>query len=136
MRWVGGCLCGSVRYRASDAPEYASYCHCGMCRKASGAPFSGFVEFREGTVEWTEGQPTPYHSSSGVIRRFCSKCGSSLTFEAEGVMFLSLGSLDKPEQVTFDRHTYTQSRLPGMALDDGLPTCPGPAGGKGGLPIE
>lgn len=136
MEWTGGCLCGSVRYRARKAPAYASYCHCGMCRKVSGAPFSGHVEFPEGTVDWTEGHPALYHSSNGVIRRFCSDCGSSLTFEAEGVMFLSLGSLDEPDQVTFDRHTYTRSRLPGMEIDDGLPTCPGPAGGKGGLPIE
>ncbi len=26
-----------------------------------------------------------YLSSPGVIRRFCSKCGSSLTFEADGL---------------------------------------------------
>jgi hypothetical protein len=50
-------------------------------------------------------------------------------------MFLSLGSLDTLERVTFDRHTYTASRLPGMELHDGLPECPGPAGGKGGRPI-
>ena len=49
MDWTGGCLCGSIRYRASDAPHWASYCHCGMCRKVSGAPFMGFVEFPEGT---------------------------------------------------------------------------------------
>ncbi|MBZ0216331.1 MAG: GFA family protein, partial [Fimbriimonadaceae bacterium] len=91
MEWTGGCLCGSVRYRASVAPEYASYCHCGMCRKASGAPFTGFVEFPPETIEWTEGEAKKYVSSNGVSRRFCGACGSSFTFEADGVLFVSLG---------------------------------------------
>lgn len=132
MEWTGGCLCGAVRYRADEVPDYASYCHCSMCRKASGAPFSAFVQFREGSVTWTEGEPATYVSSKGVRRRFCGHCGSSLTFEAEGILFLTLGSLDQPDKVTFVRHTYTRSRLPGMDIADGLPTCPGPAGGKGG----
>ncbi|MGF1610929.1 MAG: GFA family protein [Kiloniellales bacterium] len=136
MEWTGGCLCGSVRYRASEAPKYASYCHCGMCRKASGAPFMGFVEFPEGALEWTQGRLSQYESSSGVIRRFCGSCGSPLTFEADGIVFLTQGSLDAPEQVAFDCHTYTKSRLPGMTLADGLPQFPGPAGGKGGRPID
>ena len=136
MDWTGGCLCGAIRYRSSAAPEYASYCHCGMCRKASGAPYSGFVQFPDGAVEWTKDEPAQYHSSAGVIRRFCSTCGSSLTFEADGVMFIALGSLDAPDQVELDCHTYTKFRLPQIHLADGLPQHPGPAGGKGGRPID
>ncbi|MDH3659020.1 MAG: GFA family protein [Alphaproteobacteria bacterium] len=136
MEWTGGCLCGEVRYRADAAPAYASYCHCGMCQKVSGAPFMGFVEFPKGAVQWTAENPDQYRSSEGVIRRFCGRCGSSLTFEADGVFFISLGSLDRPEQVAFDCHTYTQSRLPGITLNDGLPHFPGPAGGKGGRAID
>lgn len=132
----GGSLCGSVRYRASDAPHWASYCHCGMCRKVSGAPFTGFVEFPQETIELMEGQPNQYQSSNGVVRRFCGGCGSSLTFEADGMVFISLGSLDFPEHVVVERHVYTQSRLPGLDLADGLPQFPGPVGGKGGHPVD
>ena len=136
MEWSGGCLCGSIRYRSGSAPQWASYCHCGMCRKVTGAPFAGFVEFPESAVEWTGDEPGRHRSSEGVVRRFCGACGSSLTFEADGVLFVSLGSLDAPGQITFDCHTYTTSRLPGMELSDGLPQFPGPAGGKGGRPID
>ena len=132
MEWTGGCLCGSIRYRAGAAPIWASYCHCGMCRRVSGAPFTGFVQFREETVEWTQGQLAAYQSSEGIVRRFCSACGTSLTFETDGILFISLGSLDAPEQVEFDCHAYTSTRLPGMELADGLPHYPGPVGGKGG----
>jgi len=136
MEWMGGCLCGAIRYQASEAPCFASYCHCGMCRKISGAPFSGFVEFPKGAVEWLDGRSQEYRSSPGVIRRFCQACGSFLTFEADGVVFMTLGSLDAPENVRFDCHTYTDFRLPGITLSDGLPQHPGPVGGKGGRPID
>ncbi len=136
MDWTGGCLCGAIRYRASEAPKYASYCHCGMCRKVSGAPFTGFVEFPNRNLEWTQGQLEVYRSSQDVLRRFCGTCGSSLTFEADGILFVSLGSLDSPERVAVKCHTYTSSRLPAIELADGLPNFPGPAGGKGGRPIE
>ncbi|MEO1197979.1 MAG: GFA family protein [Pseudomonadota bacterium] len=135
MDWTGGCLCGAVRYRASAAPVYASYCHCSMCRKASGAPFSGFVEFPDGSLDWTEGEASRYVSSEDVVRRFCPSCGSQLTFEADGITFVTLGSLDHPEAVSVVCHTYTSTRLPGIDLADGLPHFPGPAGGKGGKPV-
>lgn len=136
MGWMGGCLCGAVRYRADEMPAYASYCHCGMCRKASGAAFTGFVEFPKDSIAWLQDTPAVYASSPGVIRRFCRACGSFLTFEADGVIFITLGSLDHPERVRFDCHTYTDFALPGIALTDGLPQHPGPAGGKGGRSID
>ena len=136
MEWTGGCLCGSIRYRAGEAPQWASYCHCAMCRKVSGAPFMGFVEFPLGALDWTQGQPDAYESSKNVIRHFCGKCGSSLSFVAGGVLFVSLGSLDRPEHVEFNCHTYTTAQLPGIKLADGLPHYPGPVGGKGGRAIE
>ena len=135
--WTGGCLCGAVRYRASEVPHWAAYCHCDMCKKASGAPFASFVEFPKGAVEWLQGEMAAYQSSSAATRRFCGTCGSQLTFEADGgFVFIALGSLDHPEQVEVQRHCYTSSRLPGLAKADQLPEFAGPVGDKGGLPIE
>ncbi len=107
-----------------------------MCRKVSGAPFTGFVEFPDGALERTQGRPEEFHSSEGVLRCFCGACGSSLTFEADGIVFVSLGSLDSPERIVVKDHTYTSSQLLGIKLADGLPQFPGPAGGKGGRPME
>ena len=135
MMWAGGCLCGAVRYQSTTAPTYASYCHCTMCQKASGAPFMGFVEVAPDAMDWVGDAPQIYQSSPGVIRRFCGTCGSQQSFEAEGVVFVTLGSLDTPDQVAVQCHTYVASRLPGITLADGLPEFPGPAGGKGGRPL-
>ena len=132
MEWIGGCLCGSIRYRASEAPQWAAHCHCSMCRKVSGAPFLTFMEFPQGTFEWTQGEPVRYQSSPGVIRGFCSSCGSTLTYEPDGMLFVSVGSLDEPRHVQIESHCYTKGRLPWVKLADGLPDFPGARGGKGG----
>ena len=55
---------------------------------------------------------------------------------ADGILFMSLGSLDVPERVAFTCHTYTKAQLPGIKLADGLPSFPGPASGKDGRPVE
>ncbi len=136
MEWTGGCLCGGIRYRTDEQPRWASFCHCSMCRKVSGAPFTAFVEFDPARLSWEQGEPGIYRSSASVIRRFCGNCGSALTFEANGVLFVTLGSLDAPESIDFNCHTYTSSRLPGMELADDLPNYPGPVGGKGGRPAD
>jgi len=134
MEWTGGCLCGAIRYRASQAPRWAAHCHCSMCRKVSGAPFLTFVEFPEGTFAWTLGEPRPYRSSPGVMRRFCAECGSTLTFEPDKMLFVALGSLDQAEHVQIESHCYTSTQLPQIKLADGLPSYPGARGGKGGRP--
>ena len=132
MKWTGGCLCGSIRYQSAEPPQWAAHCHCGMCRKVSGAAFISFVQFPVESVEWTHEQPAQFESSNDVIRRFCPKCGGTLTFEADGLLFISLGSLDEPEKVQIECHVYTKSRIPWMKLADDLPDYSGPRGGKGG----
>ena len=56
--------------------------------------------------------------------------------EADGILFVSLGSLNAPECFTVKCHTYTKAQLPGIKLADGLPSFTGPVGGKGGRPVE
>ncbi len=46
MAWTGGCLCGEVRYRAEADPFRVVHCHCGACRRLSGAAFLTFVAFK------------------------------------------------------------------------------------------
>ena len=136
METTGGCLCGENRYRAGDGPVWASFCHCGMCRKATGAPVMSFVEFADGVLAWLEESAAGYVSSEGATRRFCRTCGSTLTFEMDGRTFISLGSLDHPERVKVQRHCYTKFRLPNVQLNEGLPEFEGPSGNKGGQPLD
>lgn len=121
---TGGCLCGAVRYRAQGAPFRVSHCHCGMCRKLSGAAFLTFVAFKSDSLTWTVGKPARYRSSPAAERGFCSVCGSTLaTFEDDLPDWaqVTVGSLDRPENVTPVDHVCTDSQLPWLHIEDGLP---------------
>ena len=37
---TGGCLCGEIRYRVTEPVLDTNFCHCRMCQKFSGAPFT------------------------------------------------------------------------------------------------
>ena len=127
MEWTGGCLCGAVRYRATEGPVRAVNCHCGMCRKSSGAAFLTFVHFAVGAFTWTAGAATRYRSSSEAERGFCDRCGSQLMMH-ESVLDdrvqVTLGSLDQPGDVRPDDHVWTESQLPWLRVEDDLPRFP------------
>jgi hypothetical protein len=127
MEWTGGCLCSVVRYRASADPLRVVSCHCGTCRRASGAAFMTFVHFPVGAFEWIGGQPRRYRSSAEAERGFCAVCGSTLSMQ-ESVLAdrvqVSLGSLDRPDLVRPDDHVWTTSQLPWLNLVDDRPRFP------------
>jgi hypothetical protein len=127
MEWTGGCLCGAVRYRATADPLRVVSCHCGMCRRASGAAFLTFVHFPAGAFAWIGGQPTRYRSSAEAERGFCAVCGTTLSMH-ESVLAdrvqVSLGSLDRPDLVRPDDHVWTSSQLPWLKLVDDRPRFP------------
>ena len=98
--FTGGCQCGAVRYRFSNAGR-ASICHCRMCQKAMGNYFAPLVEV-EG-FEWTRGKPGLFASSNLSSRGFCPSCGTPLTLHTDEVVEVAIGSLDDPSRV---RPTY------------------------------
>lgn len=91
---TGGCQCGVVRYRIKNLGR-ASICHCRMCQKAFGGFFAPLVSANG--LEWTKGERSIYHSSNRNWRGFCKDCGTPLTYEFEGGIEVSIGSLDNPD---------------------------------------
>ena len=127
MDWTGGCLCGTVRYRATADPIRAVHCHCGMCRRESGAAFLTHVHFSIEAFSWTEGAPTLYRSSASAGRGFCANCGSTLQMHEDVLddrVQVTLGSLDTPEKVQPQDHVWTDSQLPWLKIEDELPRFP------------
>lgn len=124
MEWTGGCLCGKIRYLASTDPIRVVSCHCGMCRRTSGAAFMTFVHFPARAFAWQGAEPMRYRSSADAERGFCAACGSTLSMH-EAVLAdrvqVSLGSLDRPDLVRPDDHVWTSSRLPWLEVADDLP---------------
>ena len=68
MEWTGGCLCGDIRYRITKDPEWAGHCHCSICRKQSGAPYTTGVQFAIEAFEWTKGEPVHFRDQVGADR--------------------------------------------------------------------
>jgi len=123
----GGCLCGAVRYRVTAEPFARSICHCRSCRLASGAPSVAWAVFRPEDFSFTHGEPLRFESSPDVIRTFCGRCGTPLTWrEADDprLIDISIASLDKPDAVAPTRHVWTDSRIPWFETADHLPRYP------------
>lgn len=113
MEWTGGCLCGAVRYRADADPVRAVSCHCGMCRRASGAAFLTFVHFPRHAFVWSAAEPARYRSSPEAERGFCPHCGSTLTMH-ESV-------LEDRVQVCLGKPRPSRRRAPRRPLLDRQP---------------
>ena len=123
----GGCQCGAVRYRIAGAPVMAALCHCSMCRRANAAPAVAWAMYAESQVEFTRSPPTIYESSPGSRRGFCSRCGTQISFIAEyipGLIDITIGSLDEPNQLPPMFHYWESRRLSWLHLSDQLPRYP------------
>ena len=122
--WTGGCQCGRVRYAASGTPADVSICHCRMCQKAVGGPFIALAMFRPDQVTWTRGAPASFRSSTIATRLFCAACGTPLAYvdDDSGNVELTLGSLDRPGDVTPTRATGEESRVAWLDAVPSLPT--------------
>ena len=98
MPITGGCLCGAVRFEATEAPSWVAHCHCRICQKAYGQPsgiFVGFMDSKMAALRFTKGKPKYYRSSAWLERAFCSNCGSPLgTRSSEGHRSVLVGTFD------------------------------------------
>ncbi|WP_296584292.1 GFA family protein [Xanthobacter sp.] len=119
----GGCLCGRMRYRL-ERVKSAYWCHCTMCRRASGSAALPWVSVAREDVTFLSGTPAVFESSPGVARRFCGNCGSPIVFDMvrESDVDVTIGTLDDPDRVTPTHHIWFSSALH-MAEDlgEGLP---------------
>lgn len=123
-RTEGGCLCGAVRFAYVGEPKEVTHCHCADCRRAVGAPFVTWVGVAEGAFTVTLGDIARCETSPGVLRGFCARCGTSLTYTGgpwPGV-YLTAATLDEPNAVEPATHAFHRERLAWVKLADGLPT--------------
>ncbi|MBB4285302.1 GFA family protein [Roseospira goensis] len=103
-RYLGGCLCGRVRFAASGRPVRVGLCHCLDCRKHHGALFYAAAVFPQAAVT-IEGETRDYRG-----RHFCPHCGSSVFARSDNEIEVHLGSLDAPDQVVPTYEIWTVRR--------------------------
>ena len=127
----GGCLCGEVRYRVNGHQLRGTICHCEICRKWSGGAFLPWTLFDQSQFEWTKGTPGVIQATPAVIRSFCSRCGSPLTFEftdSSEIIGVTTGTLDKPHDFPPTRHNWTSREVSWLRTLGDLPRNTGDAG--------
>jgi len=123
---TGRCLCGTVRYEMTRAPEVMMYCHCTHCRRASGSSFATNVIVHRDDFKITEGADAlgTYESRPGKLRHFCSRCGSPVYNETPGGadwLPVRAGTLDADPGIRPQAHIWVKSKTPWFEIRDGLP---------------
>ena len=119
----GGCHCGAVRFVARFPSRFVAHCHCESCRRAHGAAFVTWAGFPSSQVEVVAGRDSlaTHASSPGVVRSFCSECGTKLFFNSErwpGETHVVLAAFDDPLDRAPSGHAFWTehaSWLPALA---------------------
>ena len=107
-------MCGAVRYQAPAPPIHQVLCHCVDCRRGAGAQAVAWVTFSARSFSFTAGEPVRYRSSPPVVRTFCGRCGTSLTYEAEerpNDIDVTTASLDDPEAFPPTKEVFAEQKL-------------------------
>src|SRR5690606_4915709 len=121
--YLGGCLCGAVRYEVSGPLADVNYCHCGQCQKSTGHYYASTqTTTRQFRLTATDGLKW-YRSSDWAERGFCSHCGSPLFWrrvDSYEYSFLA-GSLDGHPPLKGREHIFVDYKKSYYSLDDGLP---------------
>lgn len=126
-QYHGGCLCGTIRYTADQAPLQVVNCHCAMCRRHSGAAFLTYAAFPSDSVRFLTVAPRRYRSSEAAVRGHCERCGSPIDFVFDAdptLIWLTLGSLDQPELLPPTENWYVSRKLPWIHADADIRSWP------------
>ncbi|MEC3859778.1 GFA family protein [Mesobacterium sp. TK19101] len=108
---TGRCMCGAVRFTATDVPSKGGICHCEMCRRWTGSALIG-ITVPTGSITWQGEAPSVIQSSDWAERGFCGKCGSGLFFRVtlQGDWFgnteLPVGVFDDPNGFEITNEIY------------------------------
>ena len=118
-KYTGRCACGAVRFAFDTDPNFVANCHCLDCKRATGGEAATFFAVPQEDFTVISGSPKAFHyiadSGKGLDRNFCPDCGARL-FSSNlesfpGLVFVTLGSLDRPELIKPGVEMFTRRRL-------------------------
>ena len=118
-KYTAQCACGAVKFAFDKDPDFIANCHCRDCKKASGGEAATFFAVPEEDFTLISVQPKAHHyvaeSGKGLDRCLCPDCGARLfTRNLEsfpGLVFVTLGALDRPELIAPRLEMFTKRRL-------------------------
>ena len=122
----GQCLCGAVRFEVRGPLRPIIYCHCAMCRRASGH-FAAATACAPEHLRLISAESLRWYRSSASARRgFCGTCGSPLFWEPAHGRHISIwaGTLDSPSGLEASTHIFAADKGDYYEIEDGLPQWP------------
>jgi len=126
----GGCACGAARYRLASAPMFVHCCHCRDCQRQTGSAFvlNALIEADRVTILSGDLDPVAVPTDSGRSHEIyrCPSCKVAVWSVYGGagpkLRFVRVGTLDDPAGLMPDVHIYLRSKLPWVALPEGVPS--------------
>lgn len=125
--FTGRCLCGAVRYQCGEPVSTAAYCHCESCRRAAGAHAVVWATVKRADYRIAQGAPREFASSAAVVRTFCERCGTPLTYwhrESGETIDVTVASLDDSGAIAPTDHIWMEDAASWDRPGDGLPQWP------------
>ena len=126
--YLGGCLCGAVRYCITAEPMTIYACHCTECQRRTGSAFALSMPVQRDAIEVLSGQPAPYRVTfaDGRVKRgqFCGACGTRLWGEPPkrpNIALVATGTLDDTSWVQPVAHVWARSAQPWFVFPAGVP---------------
>ncbi|HWA00648.1 MAG TPA: GFA family protein [Caulobacterales bacterium] len=112
--YLGGCLCGAVRYGYNARPLGLNACHCGHCKKLSGSDYIKML-LGERAHFTHNGATAIYRNTAESGRQIdihrCAQCGTRLWHEplsAPQFVFVCAGTLDDVGWTTPTSHIWVE----------------------------
>jgi hypothetical protein len=107
-----------------DQVEKPHVCHCRMCQKATGGLFAALAGCAKLALQWTEGKPAFFASSSLAARGYCRDCGTPLTFSyntPDARIYVTIGSMDDPALASIEIQYGVESKIPWVRFCENVP---------------
>lgn len=108
--YMGGCMCGAVRYEIDGPIRDVIACHCEQCRRASGHYVAATAAHpKQLSIVLSDGLAW-YEGTTHIRRGFCKRCGSTLFFDhgPDYPTGIAAGSLDNSSGVEIGAHIWIE----------------------------
>jgi hypothetical protein len=99
---------------------------------ASGAPSVAWTVFPAEAFAFVAGQPLEFESSPGVIRSFCGRCGTPLTYRRganSSTIDVTTTTLDDADAFAPAKEIWVAEKLSWERLNDDMPHFPASSAG-------
>lgn len=115
----GSCLCGAVKFEATELLGPFELCHCSRCRKVLGSAFLAGIYVKRDDIRFLEGEDSIQTYKAPTLEKppvyqscFCGTCGSPVpnTSGQSEKIEIPEGILDSDPGIRTDKHIYIEHK--------------------------